>query len=100
MKIMQEHISVEIITQLLYGLIAVCGGVARYLNSYANGQPFKLSILAASAFVAGFGGWVFALLGVTMDMPQNLLWVMAGVGGFFSEQSLKFAFEYFSRKVV
>lgn len=97
---MKDHFTLELITQLIYGSIAVCGGIARYLNSYANGQPFRLSILLASAFVAGFGGWMFAILGASMDMPQNLLWAMAGVGGFFSEQSLKFAFEWFTKRTA
>jgi len=42
--------------QVLYGCVAVAGGIARYLNSYVQGKPFKVSIFFASAFTAGFSG--------------------------------------------
>lgn len=85
--------------EAIYGLLAVGGGIARYLNGYANGQKFHLSILVASALVAGFSGYMFALLGVTMSMPQPMLFVMAGVGGFMGEQTLKFIMEYLGTKM-
>lgn len=78
--------------------IAVFGGVARYLNGYTNGAPFKLSIFVASSIAAGFSGWMFALFGVTMDLPQEMLFVMAGTGGFFGEQTLKYIMESVTNK--
>lgn len=78
--------------------IAVMGGVARYLNGYTNGAPFKFSIFVASGIVAGFSGWMFALFGETLQMPQEMLFVMAGTGGFFGEQTLKFIMESITRK--
>ena len=84
--------------EVVYGILAVAGGIARYLNSYVNGEKFKLRILIASAVVAGFSGFMFALLGETMNMPTSLLHIMAGVGGFFGEQSLKFIMEYITKK--
>lgn len=86
-------------TEAIYVLLASAGGVARYLNSYANGQPFKFSIFAASAIVAGFSGYMFALLGVSLQFPTPMLFMMSGIGGFFGEQSLKFIMEYVTRKV-
>jgi uncharacterized membrane-anchored protein len=91
------HIALDPL-QLLFGLIAVCGGVARYLNSYATGAPFKFSILAASAFVAGFSGYMFGLLGQSMQLPIPMLLIMAGVGGFFGEQTMKLIYEYIVNK--
>lgn len=85
--------------QFVWGVVAVCGGVARYLNSYTTGAPFKLSILLASAFVSGFSGYMFALLGTTMSLPEPMLFVMAGTGGFFGEQTMKLLIEYFTEKV-
>ena len=78
----------------IYGAIAVCGGVARYLRSYIDGTPFSFGIFTASAFVSGFGGWMFATMGVSMDLPTSVLFVMAGTGGFFSDQTLKLIFEW------
>jgi hypothetical protein len=101
---MDEHIEsvVSVIKQshvgLLYGAIAVFGGIARYLNEYANGEKFKISIFLASAFVAGFSGWMFALVGESMQMPQPMLFIMAGVGGFFGEQTMKLILEWVNKK--
>lgn len=86
---MNNHLPIE----LFYTAIAVIGGIARYLSGYVNGQRFKLSILLASAFVSGFGGFMFALFGQTMQLPDPMLFVMAGIGGFFSEQTLEFILE-------
>ena len=89
-----KHFPVEV----LYGFVAIAGGVARYLNGYVTGQKFKLSIFLASAFVAGFSGYMFALLGESMQMPQGWLFMMAGVGGFFGEQTMKFIMEIVTKK--
>ncbi len=89
-----KHFPVE----MIYGFVAIAGGVARYLNGYVNGQRFKLSIFLASAFVAGFSGYMFALLGTSMNMPQGFLYMMAGAGGFFGEQTMKFIMEYITKK--
>jgi hypothetical protein len=88
------------ITQIIYGLVAMCGGLARYLNAYANGRPFKVSILAASTFVSGFSGYMFATLGLSAALPQPLVYIMAGAGGFFGEQTMKFIMEYVQKKAI
>jgi hypothetical protein len=78
--------------------LACAGGIARYLNGYANGQPFKLSVFIASTFVAGFSGLMFWYLGVSMNLPNPFLAMMAGVGGFMGEQSLKYMMEIIKEK--
>jgi len=85
--------------QFLYALVAISGGVARYLSSFTHGKPFKFSIFIASAFVSGFSGWMFAQMGLSLDMPQGIVFMMAGVGGFMGEQNMKFVVEYVQRKV-
>lgn len=79
--------------EILFVLLATFGGLARYLNGYTNGVPFKLGVFIASGVVAGFSGWMFALFGASMSLPQEMLFVMAGTGGFFGEQTLKFIME-------
>ena len=91
---MKDLIPVEV----LYAIVATIGGIARYLNAYATGTPFKGGILIAAAFVAGFSGYMFALLGVSLQMPESVTFIMAGVGGFMGEQTLKLIFEYVSPK--
>jgi len=85
--------------ELIFAILAVSGGVARYLNGYANGAPFKFSIFIASIFVAGFSGYMFALLGTSLSLPQSMLYMMAGTGGFMGEQSIKLIMEYLNKKI-
>jgi hypothetical protein len=79
--------------ELIWATVAVMGGVARYLNSYVNGHHFRLSILVASAVVAGFSGMMFALFAESMKLPSPMPHIFAGMGGFFGEQTLKFIME-------
>jgi hypothetical protein len=79
--------------EFLIVIIAVFGGVARYLNGYINGNGFKLSIFVSSVIVSGFGGLMFGLLGSSMDLPIVMVSMMSGMGGYFSEQTLKFVYE-------
>ena len=98
LKSMHDFLDKLPLTQIIYGFVAMCGGGARYLNSYANGNQFKLSILLASTFVSGFSGYMFASLGASLALPQPLIFMMAGAGGFFGEQTMKFVMEYVQQK--
>lgn len=82
----------------MFVIVAIFGGFARYLNGYTNGVPFKLGIFIASGLVAGFSGWMFALFGASMQFPQEMLFVMAGTGGFFGEQTLKYMMELITKR--
>jgi hypothetical protein len=84
--------------QFVYGVIAVCGGIARYLNGYTNGTPFKFGVFAASTFVSGFSGWTFAAVGLSLNMPDTVVFIMAGTGGFFGEQTMKLVLEWIQNK--
>ena len=83
----------------IYGVVAIAGGCARYLTGYVEGKRFKFSIFVASAFISGFSGYMFALLGQSMNMPQPMLFMMAGVGGFFGEQTMKFILEWVTARM-
>lgn len=99
MEIIHSFIkSVEPI-QYIYGVIAIVGGVARYLTGYKNGVPFKFSIFLASAVVAGFSGWMFAQMGTSLRMSQELIFVMAGTGGFMGEQTMKLIAEWLQSRI-
>lgn len=89
----------DIPIELIYGILAIAGGIARYLNSYVTGTPFKFSVLLASAFVAGFSGYMFALVGESMNLPVPMSHILAGVGGFFGEQTLKLVMEYVQKRI-
>ena len=84
----------------IYGAIAFCGGIARYLSNYTkNRVPFNFSMFLASTFVSGFSGYMFALVGLSLALPDNMLFIMAGAGGFFGEQTMKLVMEYTSAKI-
>ncbi len=86
--------------QFVYGAIAVCGGVARYLNSIAvDGNKFHVGIFFASSFVSGFSGWMFATMGMSLNMSQEIVFIMAGTGGFFGDQTMKLIMEMLSKKI-
>lgn len=89
-----KHFPIEV----MYGIVAIVGGISRYLTAYVNGEHFKFSILIASAFIAGFSGYMFALMGDSMSMPYPLPHIMAGVGGFFGDQTMKLVLEYVARR--
>ncbi len=84
-----NHIPVE----LGYVLVALAGGIARYLNGYTSGAPFKLGIFIASTVVSAFSGYMFALLGISMGMGAHYIFMMAGMGGFFGDQALRYLIE-------
>lgn len=84
--------------QLVYAFVAMAGGIARYLNSFIMGRPFKISVLLASGFVSGFSGLMFALLGDSLSLPYPMPYVMAGVGGFFGDQTMKFLMEFTTKR--
>ncbi len=88
-----KHLPVEP-AQFIYSGIAIGGGVARYLNNYINGKGFTLRIFVASVFVAAFSGYMFNLVGISLNLPATFISIMAGVGGFFGEQTMKMVLEY------
>jgi len=92
-----EHFR-NIPVEFFFVAVAIFGGVARYLNGYTNGVPFKLSVFCASGVVAGFSGWMFALFGTQLGLPSEMLFVMAGTGGFFGEQTMKLILEHVSKR--
>lgn len=92
---MKEILPIEVI----YGGIATAGGIARYLLSYTQGHKFSLRIFIASAFVAGFSGYMFALLGISLSLPEAFVFMMAGVGGFAGEQTMKLLIEITTNRV-
>lgn len=90
----------DVPVELIYGATAVGGGIARYLSSYINGGKFQFRYLLAGTVVAGFSGYMFALLGISLNMPDALIFIMAGSGGFMGDQAMKFIIEYVTKKVT
>ena len=85
--------------QIMYGALAILGGTARYLNGILNGKAFKLSIFIASMFVSMFSAYMFILLGLSLNLPQNFVFMMSGLGAFFGDQTMHFLLEYTKSKI-
>lgn len=85
--------------EILLSLVAVIGGIARYMKGYTDGTPFRLSMFLASVFASGFAGYMFGVVGISMALPQPMLFVMAGAGGFFADQTMKLVLELVRRKI-
>lgn len=84
--------------EIILAVIAIVGGVARYLNSYTKGVPFSLGMFLASVFASGFSGLIFGLIGISTGLPDTLIFIMAGTGGFFADQAMKYALEFVTKK--
>lgn len=85
--------------EIIYGILATAGGIARYLSEYNRSGKFAMRHFIASTAISGFSGYMFALLGISLDLPQTFLFMMAGTGGFMGEQALKFISEYVTNKI-
>lgn len=87
-------------TEALIVILAVGGGVSRYLNGYLNGVPFRFLAFVSSTFVSGFSGYMFALLGISMNFPGPILFMLAGCGGFFGDQTMKLVMDFVTNKIT
>ena len=88
-----------VVSAVIFSSIAVVGGIARYLNGYVNGVPFRFAAFCASTFVSGFTGYMLALVGLAMQFPEPILFIMAGTGGFLGDQAMKLVTEFLSGKI-
>lgn len=77
--------------QWIWGFFAAFGGGARYLNMYLNTGKFLWTNFIANILISGFSGFMFALIGKSLGVSQELLFVSAGVGGFMGHNALEWA---------
>ncbi|MGD9670185.1 MAG: phage holin family protein [Hyphomicrobiaceae bacterium] len=76
--------------QIMWVLLAMAGGVARYLDSYLRtGVLPKIGILFAHATVSGFSGYMVAQ--VILRVQPDWALVAAGVGGYLGTQGIDWA---------
>jgi len=76
--------------QVMWLLLAMAGGVARYLDSYLRtGVMPKLTALFAHALVSGFSGYMVAQ--VVLRIEPDWALVSAGIGGYLGTQGLDWA---------
>jgi len=87
-------------TETIYAVLAITGGMAKYLSSYREKHgKFAWSAFFIASFVSSFSGYMFALLGKSMSLPDTFIFMMAGMGGFMGEHALRFLGELLLKKL-
>ncbi len=77
------------VAEAAYAVIAVVGGVARYLAGYLKGEQFNMTHFLAHAFVSGFSGYIFAHLSGLIGLDSNATFFIAGLGGFMGTKAIE-----------
>lgn len=77
------------VVEAAYAIIAVVGGVARYLAGYLKGEKFNIYHFGAHAFVSGFSGYIFAHLSGLIGLNSNSVFFIAGLGGFMGTKAIE-----------
>ena len=85
-------------TELVWILLAMMGGVARYLDTYLkSGNPPQWGRAVTHALVSGFSGYMVAQVALRVH-PEWAL-VAAGVGGYLGTQGLDFVTEVIKKRL-
>lgn len=75
--------------EIAWVLLAMVGGLARYLDGYIRqGQGFKVGLAITHAMVSGFSGYMVAQ--VALKVQPDWALIAAGVGGYLGTQGLDF----------
>lgn len=91
--------AIKIGVELIWVLVAMLGGVARYLDSYIRtGSSPKFGLMVAHAAVSGFSGYMVAQTVIQFSTQWAL--VAAGVGGYLGTQGLDWLATVLRDKVI
>lgn len=77
----------QLLTELLWLVLAATGGIAKYIDSYLKtGVVPRVGLLVGHAVVSGFSGYMVAQ--VALRTAPDWALVAAGVGGYLGTQGL------------
>lgn len=87
----------QVLVEIGYAAIAAIGGMAKYLDDYTKGKKFELGKAAASVFVSGFSGYMFAQFAASLGFEPRAAAMFAGVGGWAGSAAVHFLFNRFTQ---
>ena len=73
-----------------YVLLAVAGGFANHIRRLRTGEikSFKVTPLLIDLFISGFAGSLVALLANYFELPNELVYFLAGISGHLGARSI------------
>jgi len=82
----------------VWAIIAILGGVARYLDGFLKGQQTPTwSRIIAHAFVSGFSGYMAAQMALLIK--PEWAFIIAGMAGYLGTQALDIVADIIKRRV-
>ena len=86
--------------ELFYVTVAAIGGVARYLQAYLNEGEFALRHFCAHVLISAFSGYMFYQFAINiLSLPETLIPVVAGLGGWMGVESMKMLEDWLRKKM-
>lgn len=85
--------------EIIWIIIAIFGGLARYLDTYIkNKEEFSFGHALANIFICGFTGFITAEV-MMLVYPQWAL-VSAGIGGYLGTEIMNYLLEVWKNKLT
>jgi len=85
--------------EILILLLALFGGIARYLDTYLKGiETFSISRMVATIVVCSFSGYMCSMF-VNFFYP-TWIYVSAGIGGYAGVEALNFIINFWKNKLT
>lgn len=86
-------------TEVAWVLLAMIGGVARYLDTYLkSGNAPKVGLLITHALVSGFSGYMVAQ--VMLKVQPDWALIAAGIGGYLGTQGMDFLTRVMKKRIT
>ena len=82
---------------IIFPLIALFGGIVKYLNSVINGKQFSWLAFCVEAFTALFLGLLITFVGKEMSASPYWLGACSGLGGWLGAEFVKNLLRHYSR---
>ena len=84
--------------EFVYVILAISGGVSRYLSQYLNTGVFNWGFFIANVAISSFSGYMFAKFSTLLGIQSDASYIFAGVGGFLGTKALEFMGDQLTKK--